>query len=197
MEIGNKIKEARNGAGLTQDQAAEKIMVSRQTISNWENGKTMPDIVSVIKMSDLYHISLDELLKGDQNMMKKIEKDTNIVRSNSRLIAVGIVAIIVAVVVTFASIMTGNAVLDFLAAALPWVFMGIALACFLATRKPDENTPKLRVVGFIPIMIGVMFMIGGIYLMNACMWRGIGIGALVVGIVLNGVGLVILFYRKK
>ena len=63
-------------------------------------------------MSDLYHISLDELLKGDQDMMKKIEKDTNIVRSNSRLIAVGIVAIIVAVVVTFASIMTGNAVLD-------------------------------------------------------------------------------------
>ena len=197
MEIGNKIKEARNGAELTQDQAAEKIMVSRQTISNWETGKTMPDIASVIKMSDLYHISLDELLKGDQDMMKKIEKDTNIVRSNSRLIAVGKVAIIVAVVVTFASIMTGNAVLDFLAAALPWVFMGIALACFLATRKPDENTPKLRVVGFIPIMIGVMFMIGGIYLMNACMWRGIGIGALVVGIVLNGVGLVILFYRKK
>ena len=93
--------------------------------------------------------------------------------------------------------MTGNAVLEFLAAALPWVFMGIALACFLATRKPDENTPKLRVAGFIPIMIGVMFMIGGIYLMNACMWRGIGIGALVVGIVLNGVGMVILFYRKK
>lgn len=79
----------------------------------------MPDIASVIKMSDLYHISLDELLKGDQDMMKKIEKDTNIVRSNSRLIAVGIVAIIVAVVVIFASIMTGNAVLDFLAAALP------------------------------------------------------------------------------
>ena len=49
MEIGNKIKEARNGAELTQDQAAEKIMVSRQTISNWETGKTMPDIASVIK----------------------------------------------------------------------------------------------------------------------------------------------------
>ena len=46
-------------------------------------------------------------------------------------------------------------------------------------------------------MIGVMFMIGGIYLMNASMWRGIGIGALIVGIVLNGVGLAVLFYRKK
>ncbi|MCQ5137541.1 hypothetical protein NE628_15200, partial [Coprococcus eutactus] len=74
---------------------------------------------------------------------KKIEKDTNILRSNSRLIAVGIVSIIVAVVVTFASIMTGNALLDFLAAALPWVIMGIALACILATRKPEENTPQL------------------------------------------------------
>ena len=197
MEIGKKLKEARLNRDLTQEVIAEKLNVSRQTISNWENEKSYPDIISVIALSDLYSVSLDELLKGDQDMMKKIEKDTNIVRSNSRLIAVGIVAIIVAVVVIFASIMTGNAVLDFLAAALPWVFMGIALACFLATRKPDENTPKLRVAGFIPIMIGVMFMIGGIYLMNACMWRGIGIGALVVGIVLNGVGLVILFYRKK
>ena len=197
MEIGKKLKEARLNRDLTQEVIAEKLNVSRQTISNWENEKSYPDIISVIALSDLYSVSLDELLKGDQDMMKKIEKDTNIVRSNSRLIAVGIVAIIVAVVVIFASIMTGNAVLDFLAAALPWVFMGIALACFLATRKPDENTPKLRVAGFIPIMIGVMFMIGGIYLMNACMWRGIGSGALVVGIVLNGVGLVILFYRKK
>lgn len=197
IKIGRFIADERKRKGYTQKQLSEKLGISDKTISKWERGKTMPDIASVIKMSDLYHISLDELLKGDQDMMKKIEKDTNIVRSNSRLIAVGIVAIIVAVVVIFASIMTGNAVLDFLAAALPWVFMGIALACFLATRKPDENTPKLRVAGFIPIMIGVMFMIGGIYLMNACMWRGIGIGALVVGIVLNGVGLVILFYRKK
>ena len=43
MEIGNKIKEARNGAELTQDQAAEKIMVSRQTISNWEKRCFPPD----------------------------------------------------------------------------------------------------------------------------------------------------------
>ena len=85
MEIGNKIKEARNGAGLTQNQAAEKIMVSRQTISNWENGKTMPDIVSVIKMSDLYHISLDELLKGDQKMTEHLAESTNVVKSNKKL----------------------------------------------------------------------------------------------------------------
>lgn len=56
MEIHKKIKEARLKAGLTQEQVANKIMVSRQTISNWENGKSLPDIVSVIGMSDLYQI---------------------------------------------------------------------------------------------------------------------------------------------
>lgn len=64
MDIGAKIKNARIHAGLTQEQAAEALGVSRQTISNWENEKTYPDIVSVVKMSDLYHVSLDHLLKG-------------------------------------------------------------------------------------------------------------------------------------
>ena len=63
MEIGAKIKEARTRTGLTQEQAAEALGVSRKTISNWENEKTYPDIVSVVKMSDLYAVSLDRLLK--------------------------------------------------------------------------------------------------------------------------------------
>ena len=62
MDIGSKIKNARIDAQLTQEQVAEALGVSRQTMSNWENGKTYPDIVSVIKMSDLYAISLDHLL---------------------------------------------------------------------------------------------------------------------------------------
>ena len=54
MDIGSKIKNARVRANLTQEQAAEALGVSRQTMSNWENEKTYPDIISVIKMSDLY-----------------------------------------------------------------------------------------------------------------------------------------------
>lgn len=61
MEIEKKLKEARANAGLTQEQVAERIIVSRQTISNWERGKSLPDIVSIMKLSDLYQISLDEL----------------------------------------------------------------------------------------------------------------------------------------
>ena len=66
MTIGEKIKAARLNAGLTQEKAADELGVTRQTISNWENGRSYPDIVSVVKMSDLYSVSLDRLLKEIQ-----------------------------------------------------------------------------------------------------------------------------------
>ena len=85
MEIGKKLKNARIEAGLIQEKAAEKIDVSRQTISNWENEKSYPDIISVIALSDLYSVSLDELLKGDQKMAEHLEESTNVVKSNKKL----------------------------------------------------------------------------------------------------------------
>ena len=69
MEIGKKLKEARLNRDLTQEVIAEKLNVSRQTISNWENEKSYPDIISVIELSNLYSISLDDLLKGDDAMI--------------------------------------------------------------------------------------------------------------------------------
>ena len=53
MRIADQIKSARIQKEYTQEQSAENLMVSRQTISNWENGKSLPDIVSIIRMSDL------------------------------------------------------------------------------------------------------------------------------------------------
>ena len=85
MEIRKKLKNARIEAGLTQEKAAEKIDVSRQTISNWENEKSYPDIISVIALSDLYSVSLDELLKGNQKMAEHLEESTNVVKSNKKL----------------------------------------------------------------------------------------------------------------
>ncbi len=86
MEIGKKLKETRRKVDLSQEQVAEKLFVSRQTISNWENERSYPDIISIIKLSDLYEISLDELLKGDQKMMEHLEECTNVVESNKKLI---------------------------------------------------------------------------------------------------------------
>ena len=88
MNIGTKIKNARTSANLTQEQVAEALDVSRQTVSNWENEKTYPDIVSVIKMSDLYNISLDHLLKEEKPMsdyLNYLEESTNTVRSKNKL----------------------------------------------------------------------------------------------------------------
>lgn len=87
MDIGPKIKNARVKANLTQEQVAEALGVSRQTISNWENEKTYPDIISVVKMSDLYQISLDHLLKEEKPMagyLDYLEESTNTVQSNDR-----------------------------------------------------------------------------------------------------------------
>ena len=86
MEIGVKLKEARLRAKMTQENVAEELQVTRQTISNWENEKSFPDIVSVIKLSSLYNISLDKLLKGDEEMIEYLEKSTNTVKSNQKLI---------------------------------------------------------------------------------------------------------------
>lgn len=95
MEIGKKLKEARLGAKLTQEQVAERLFVSRQTISNWENEKSYPDIVSVVRLSDLYSISLDELLKGDVKMLEHLEESTDVVKSNQKLMLAVIANIVV------------------------------------------------------------------------------------------------------
>ena len=87
MEIGKKLKEARINSGLTQEQVAEDIKVTRQTISNWENERSFPDIMNVIDLSNLYSLSLDDLLKGDDKMIDHLEENTNIVKSNRKLIA--------------------------------------------------------------------------------------------------------------
>lgn len=66
MDIGNKIQNARKNTGLTQSELAQKLGVSRQSVSNWENNRAYPDIVSIINISDICEISLDSLLKDDK-----------------------------------------------------------------------------------------------------------------------------------
>lgn len=109
MNIFEKLKHARLQANLTQEVVADKIHVSRQTISNWENGKSYPDIINVIELSDLYNISLDELLKGDCNMIAHLDKSTNIVKSNmTLLIAMGVNIFIFTLFILFNSVIENN-----------------------------------------------------------------------------------------
>lgn len=128
MEIGKKLKAARQNSGLTQEQAAERLFVSRQTISNWENEKTYPDIVSVVKLSDLYSISLDELLKGDTKMLEHLEESTDIVKSNQKLI----LAVIANIAVFLACLLTAALLPDsVLVIACIFCLAVVSVACLL------------------------------------------------------------------
>lgn len=71
MELGKQIKKYRTEAKLSQEGLADKVFVSRQTISNWENDKSYPDIKSLVLMSEVFQVSLDHLIKGDLEKMKK------------------------------------------------------------------------------------------------------------------------------
>ncbi len=129
MEIAEQMKVARIHAGFTQEHVAEQILVTRQTISNWENGRSLPDIVSVIRLSELYQISLDELLKGDPKMIKKVEKDMLVFDQNKRLIVTTGIVVFITLATYACSIFIGGAFLDFCKAALPWILLGIGVAC--------------------------------------------------------------------
>lgn len=71
MEIGNQIKRYRKESRKTQEELAEEIYVSRQSISNWENNKNYPDLNSLIRLSEVFQVSIDHLIKGDWEKMKK------------------------------------------------------------------------------------------------------------------------------
>lgn len=71
MELGKQIRKYRGELGLSQEALAEKIYVSRQTISNWENDKNYPDISSLLRLSEVFGVSIDILIKGDVEKMKE------------------------------------------------------------------------------------------------------------------------------
>ena len=72
MEIGNRIRQYRTARGWNQEDLAEKAFVSRQTISNWENDKSYPDLQSLLLLGSLFGVSLDQLVKGDIENMTEI-----------------------------------------------------------------------------------------------------------------------------
>ena len=69
MELGQQLKAHRKELGISQDELAEKIFVSRQSISNWENNKSNPDIHTLLLLAETFGVSLDELIKGDVEEM--------------------------------------------------------------------------------------------------------------------------------
>lgn len=82
MELGKQIKMYRLENKLSQEELADRIYVSRQTISNWENDKSYPDINSLVLLSEVFKISLDRLIKGDIETMKDVIQKEEVDKMN-------------------------------------------------------------------------------------------------------------------
>lgn len=89
MELSRHIKENRVRLGMSQEQLAEAIFVSRQTISNWETDRTYPDVQSLMLLSNLFEVSVDSLIRGDVE-----EMEATLASESKRMNRLGIVMVV-------------------------------------------------------------------------------------------------------
>lgn len=102
MEVGRRIRELRMRDGLSQDDLAARVYVSRQTISSWENAKTYPDVQSILLLSQIFGTSTDDLIKGDvETMTKTIDKDVRTLK-NLGYVMTAFALLVIAALVWFA-----------------------------------------------------------------------------------------------
>lgn len=76
MDFAEKLKKERKDKGWSQEELAEKLFVSRQSVSKWENGQNYPSIEIIIKISDLFGVTIDELLRSDDELKEKVINDS-------------------------------------------------------------------------------------------------------------------------
>ncbi len=130
MEIGKTIKQHRTELGWSQEVLAEKAYVSRQTVSNWETEKSYPDVHSLLILSDLFGVSLDELIKGDVAVMKEQVKSKD-VRTFKKLQLIGGLGILLLIV-------TGMPLLEYGGAVGGVVWGALAVGVFLAWHRFEQ-----------------------------------------------------------
>jgi len=163
MNIGAKIKAARAAANITQEQAAEQLGVTRQTVSNWENGKTYPDIISVIKMSDLYSISLDRLLKEEQSVsdyLDYLEESTNVVKSKNKIGKIILVAVYLTVwAISLAVFWLFTEGSDAMGFSLIFLWIVLSVATFIISLFIGANGYFGKLKWLCPLFFGVMHML--------------------------------------
>lgn len=127
MDIGNQIRERRARLGLSQDELAQKLYVSRVTISHWETGKTLPDVQSILLLANLFDTTIDELVRGDVDEMREMVK-----RSEQRTKVFAVALATVEVIVITALAVTAVAGRDYLEPVLRLLLAVLVLAFSIA-----------------------------------------------------------------
>lgn len=111
MDFGSQIKKIRTNGKLTQEQLAQKLNVSRQTISSWENNRNLPDLQMVVQIAQTFNLSLDQLILGDNTMTTKLVKDGNEVRK-ARMNLMSIILLTIGAICFLAKALIGQPEVD-------------------------------------------------------------------------------------
>lgn len=155
MEFSDQIKQLRRENNLSQTQFAEKLHITRQAVSNWENNRNLPDLEMLIEISQVFHTSLDQLILGDSNMNKMTEKLIKDTDENRK------------------------AKYNMITALIGGFLMILGFVCFFIKAHSVEYVDKqgilhenfyLLPVGYIFLFAGIVVLISGgiVYLRNRC-----------------------------
>ncbi|CAH1855433.1 helix-turn-helix transcriptional regulator [Convivina praedatoris] len=108
QSIGEIIKSRRVERGMTQEALAQHLHLSRQAISYWENNQRMPDLVSIIKISEMYQLSLDNLLKQDPRILEEFKQEAQDLQASKQRISNVMQAISLATLVSLIGLIIAN-----------------------------------------------------------------------------------------
>ena len=136
MDIGNQIRERRQRLGLSQDELAQKLYVSRVTVSHWETGRTLPDVQSMLLLANLFGTTIDELVRGDVDEMREmVEKNER--RTRAFAMALGAVELAVIAVLAITAVV-GRAYLELVLRLLLAVLV-VASAIVASVARHQEG----------------------------------------------------------
>lgn len=142
MDVGNQIRERRQRLGLSQDELAQRLYVSRVTVSHWETSKTLPDVQSMLLLANLFGTTIDEMVRGDADEMREmVEKDER----RTRVLAVALAVVEVVVVTALAvTAVAGRAYLEpVLRLLLAVLVLAFSVAALVARRgRGDEEEAR-------------------------------------------------------
>lgn len=138
MTLGQRIYNLRTERNLSQTDLAERLDVSRQSVSKWETDASVPDLDKLVKLCDLFEVSMDELVRGAEPKEKEAPEPQVIIREVSAgaptRVIVGAVLVIVGVLVGIALARAGSDGLEALLFGFPFVLCGII--CMAVKKHP-------------------------------------------------------------
>lgn len=175
MNFSEQIKKIRINRKITQQEMADKLNVSRQAISNWENDRNLPDIEMIIKIAQIFNLTLDELILGGMNMNNMTEKlikdgsKNNRIKMNLTLVKIGLSLFFLSIISSLMALL-GSVEMESYFGLFSSIMMFSGFITFLVvgiknildvfhSKKNNRKYIKRNIVGGIFVVIGILLYI--------------------------------------